>query len=224
MKNKKVVGEEYKDEYKRKHRSKFLSDDAETKNKYGIFKVTDLFKPEHQEHFKSLYPYDETIVDQYKLPEDKKEKNKINKSKKLNLKGQEKIEEIKEEDNFDEINNEILEDNKEEENKYEQIIKEKFIKIFDPKLQREEMKELEVELYIKKGSKTDKIMKSIDNGEKVVQFFEIYGNTTPTKFIFCEKVDHTAEHIFNPYDLKVVPRDKIGKDHFIVTPTGISHT
>jgi hypothetical protein len=114
MKNKKVVGEEYKDEYKRKHRSKFLSDDAETKNKYGIFKVTDLFKPEHQEHFKSLYPYDETIVDQYKLPEDKKEKNKINKSKKLNLKGQEKIEEIKEEDNFDEINNEILEDNKEE--------------------------------------------------------------------------------------------------------------
>ena len=31
MNQKKVIGPEYKDEYKRKHRSKFLSDDIETK-------------------------------------------------------------------------------------------------------------------------------------------------------------------------------------------------
>jgi len=227
MSNKKVVGPEYKDEYKRKHRSKFLSNDIDTKNKYGVFKVTDLFKPEQQEHFKSLYPYDPSIIDQYKLPEDKKEQAKIGKvqktQKNINKQQQQQIEE-KEEDLYEE-QPEILEDNNEEEkNKYEQIIKEKFIKIFDPKLQRDQMKESEVELYIKKGSKTDKIMKSITTGEKVVQFFAIYGNTTPTKFIFCEKVDHTNEHIYSPYDLKVVPRDKIGKDYFIVTPTGISHS
>ena len=56
MNNKKVVGLEYKDKYKRKHRSKFLSDDVETKQRFGVFKVTDIFKPEHKEYFMSLYP------------------------------------------------------------------------------------------------------------------------------------------------------------------------
>ena len=72
MNNKKIIGPEYKDEYKRKHRSKFLSNDEENNQKFSIFKVTDIFKPEHNEYFKSLYPYDPSIIDQYKLPEDKK--------------------------------------------------------------------------------------------------------------------------------------------------------
>ena len=37
-------------------------------------------------------------------------------------------------------------------------------------------------------------------------------------------MDHSAEHIFSPYDLKVIQREKIGKDYFIITPTGISHS
>ena len=81
MNNKKIIGPEYKDEYKRKHRSKFLSNDEENNQKYSIFKVTDIFKPEHNEYFKSLYPYDQSIIDQYKLPEDKKEQTKITKTK-----------------------------------------------------------------------------------------------------------------------------------------------
>ena len=231
MNNKKVVGLEYKDEYKRKHRSKFLSDDVETKQRFGVFKVTDIFKPEHKEYFMSLYPHDEKIKDQYPLPEDKREATKISQAtggtkKSFNIQKQTKpIKEDDKEENLSlEQENEILESsNEKEKNKYEQVIKEKFIKIFDPKLQREEMKELEVELYVKKGSKTEKNMKEITNGEKAVQFFAMYGNTTPTKFIFCEKVDHSAEHIFSPYDLRVVPKEKIGKDYFIITPTGISH-
>ena len=231
MNNKKVVGLEYKDEYKRKHRSKFLSDDVETKQRFGVFKVTDIFKPEHKEYFMSLYPHDEKIKDQYPLPEDKREATKISHAtgatkKNFNVPKESKpIKEDEKEENLSlEQENEILESsNEKEKNKYEQIIKEKFIKIFDPKIQREEMKELEVELYVKKGSKTEKNMKAITNGEKAVQFFAMYGNTTPTKFIFCEKVDHSAEHIFSPYDLRVVPREKIGKDYFIITPTGISH-
>lgn len=67
-------------------------------------------------------------------------------------------------------------------------------------------------------------MQGITNGEKAVQFFAMYGNTKPTKFIFCKKVDHSNEHIFSPYDLEVVQRDKNMKDYFIITPTGISHT
>ena len=73
MNNKKVVGLEYKDEYKRKHRSKFLSDDVETKQRFGVFKVTEIFKPEHKEYFMSLYPHDDNILEQYPLPEDKKD-------------------------------------------------------------------------------------------------------------------------------------------------------
>ena len=231
MNNKKVVGLEYKDEYKRKHRSKFLSDDIETKQRFGVFKVTDIFKPEHKEYFMSLYPHDENTKYLYPLPEDKREATKISQAtgttkKTFNI--QKESKQIKEDDKEENLSleqeNEILESsNEKEKNKYEQTIKEKFIKIFDPKLQREEMKELEVELYVKKGSKTEKILKEITNGEKAVQFFAMYGNTTPTKFIFCEKVDHSAEHIFSPYDLRVVPREKIGKDYFIITPTGISH-
>ena len=77
MNNKKVVGLEYKDEYKRKHRSKFLSDDVETKQRFGVFKVTEIFKPEHKEYFMSLYPHDDNILNQYPLPEDKKDATKI---------------------------------------------------------------------------------------------------------------------------------------------------
>jgi len=232
MNNKKVVGLEYKDEYKRKHRSKFLSDDVETKQRFGVFKVTDIFKPEHKEYFMSLYPHDESIKNQYPLPEDKREATKISHAagttkKTFNIQKESKpIKEDDKEENLSlEQENEILESsNEKEKNKYEQVIKEKFIKIFDPKIQREEMKELEVELYVKKGSKTEKNMKDITNGEKAIQFFAMYGNTTPIKFIFCEKVDHSAEHIFSPYDLRVVEREKIGKDYFIITPTGISHS
>ena len=64
MNQKKIIDPEYKDkdEYKRKHRSKFLSEDVETKKRFGVVKVSELFKPEHKEHFNSLYPYDPEML------------------------------------------------------------------------------------------------------------------------------------------------------------------
>ena len=149
---KKVIGPEYKDEYKRKHRSKFLSDDIETKKKFGVVKVSELFKPEHREHFNSLYPYDPSIVEAYKLPEDKKETAKLSKQKpKIPIKTDSSKEPNEENEKEDEFTEPIMEDNEEDKNKIDNQIKAKFIKIFDPKLQSEEMKEQEVELYVKKG-------------------------------------------------------------------------
>ena len=120
MNNKKVVGLEYKDEYKRKHRSKFLSDDVETKQRFGVFKVTDIFKPEHKEYFMSLYPHDEKIKDQYPLPEDKREATKISHAtgatkKNFNVPKESKpIKEDEKEENLSlEQENEILESSNE---------------------------------------------------------------------------------------------------------------
>ena len=48
---------------------------------FGVVKVSEFFKPEHKEHFNSLYPYDPEIVDAYKLPEDKKDASKLSKQK-----------------------------------------------------------------------------------------------------------------------------------------------
>ena len=116
MNNKKVVGPEYKDEYKRKHRSKFLSDDVETKQRFGVFKVTEIFKPDHKDYFNNLYKYDETIKEQYKLPEDKREATKISHAtggtkKSFNI--QKESKQIKEDDKEENLSleqeNEILE-------------------------------------------------------------------------------------------------------------------
>jgi hypothetical protein len=45
-----------------------------------------------------------------------------------------------------------------------------FTKLFDQKLQPEEMKELEEELNDKKDSKTSKIMAAVHNGKKHFSF------------------------------------------------------
>ena len=86
---KKVIGPDYKESYKRKHHSKFLSTDPEVKKRFGVFKVTELLKDEDQEHFRKLYNYDRETLDQYKLPLDKDELElleKRNKKRKLKIK------------------------------------------------------------------------------------------------------------------------------------------
>ena len=72
---KKIVGPDYKEGYKRNIHSKFLSTDPEVKKRFGVFKVTELLKNEDKQHFQNLYNYDISIVEQYKLPEEKKEKD-----------------------------------------------------------------------------------------------------------------------------------------------------
>jgi dynein heavy chain, axonemal len=255
---KKIVGPDYKEGYKRNIHSKFLSTDPEVKKRFGVFKVTELLKNEDKQHFKNLYNYDISIVEQYKLPEEKKEKEaKENKKKdkerklrekrlkerehaeksdhnvsgsKLNvIKNVEDLEDIagvkmkNQGLNFDHVSYSPNFENEDAEDVYNRNLKEIFSKIFDPNLQKEEMKELEEELYVKKDSKTSKRLDSVDNGEKAVQFFAMYGNTTPIKFIFCKKKEHGDPYTFRPYDLEVIKADKAKDDYFIITPTGITH-
>lgn len=224
MSNRKVIGPEYKDEYKRKHRSKFLSEDMDTKEKFGVFKVPDLFKPEHKKAFQDLYNYNDDVIKENKLPdeiEEEPEEVKQPSGKVTETKFEEEEEGEAEAEEGEGI---INEDNQEEgENKMDQQIKQTFIDIFNPKLQLEAMKELEVEFYIKKGSKTDKELKRIKSGDDAVQFFAVQGNSTPCKFFFAEKVHHDEEWLFTPYDLVVIPKDKKKMDYFIITSSGINH-
>jgi dynein heavy chain len=232
---KKNIGPEYKEEYKRKHHSKFLSNDPEVKEKFGVFKVTELLKPEDREHFRSLYEPRNELLDQFTLPDEKKEKSLKEQKKKET----EKLEREKKEAQMSKEVKDVTEESlqfmeqlqNEEQNVEDQNIKtlkDTFLKIFDKKLQRLENKELEVELYLKKNSKIAKAFNKLGNGEEAVQFFAMYGNTTPIKFIFCRKRVYDKVYIYEPYELEIIKDKRIEtirsfKDYFIITPTGITH-
>jgi len=264
MNSKKVIGENYKEVYKQQHKAKYVLNDPDVKNRFNIFKVNPIFKYEDKKHFQDLYNFDIESLDQYKLPEDKKDlrqiiskkkEKKLKKNKKSNLETEtlkesnfdedQKISETTKikNDNFkknlrdkvSELDQDLEEENMEiidqlekdhsmtQEEESLKILKETFKRIFDPKSQRDEEKEHEEELYVKKNSKTAKTLQEIDNGEKAVQFFAMYGNTTPIKFIFCKKKISDNSYNFRPYDLEVIDSDKVQDDYFIITPTGITH-
>jgi len=266
MNSKKEIGQNYKEVYRKRFQSRKVTTDPEAKCKFDIFKVNPIFKYEDKKHFHDLYNFDINTLDQYRLPEDKKDlrhiiskkkekksnKNKTGKSvnetfrdsqldeliSKRNVESYKvKNENIKKhlQDKVSEIDQDLEEENMEIIDQLEQdesisqeeenlkILKETFKRIFDPNMQRNEEKEHEEELYVKKNSKTARTLEQIDNGEKAVQFFAMYGNTTPIKFIFCKKKFSNNSYNFCPYDLEVIESDKIGDDYFIITPSGITH-
>jgi len=266
MNSKKVIEDNYKEVYKKQHQAKYVSSDSDAKSRFNIFKVNPIFKYEDKKHFKDLYNFDINTLDQYKLPEDKKDlrqiiskkkEKKIKKNKKTNFEidtisetnGDDKLtirnldtdktknDNLKKNvrDRVSDIDQELEEENMEiidqlekdnsitQEEENLKIIKETFKRIFDPNMQRNEEKEQEEELYVKKNSKTARTLEQIDNGEKAVQFFAMYGNTTPIKFIFCKKKASNNSYNFRPYDLEVIDSDKVQDDYFIITPTGITH-
>ena len=47
-------------------------------------------------------------------------------------------------------------------------------------------------------------MKKMNFGEDAISFFAKYGNTTPIKFIYCERAINKDPSIFKPYDLVVI--------------------
>lgn len=67
---------------------------------------------------------------------------------------------------------------------------------------------------------------NIKTGEEAISFFAKYGNSTPIKFINCEKVI-TSKKIFRPYDLVVIPHKELGdlnkNDYYTVSANGIVH-
>ncbi len=301
----KVVGDDYKEAYKRQHHSKFLSNDPDVRKKFNKFQVNPIFQPNDRQHFNNLYSFDNNLLDQFKLPEEKKEVKpnarktvdikvkKINltesqkvplesKSNKLNLNNskneinlnnntntnltniqtmngknnnnltltdkektivntnntekdfldKDSIEAVKEKNEplieqvnlHNQINSQLSKNpNMLSEDENLKNLKEVLKKVFDPSNKREEGKKTEEEVYIKKNSKTAKTIEEIDNGEKAVQFFAMYGNTTPIKFIYCKKKSVGSTFNFRPYDLEVIEAEKCGDDFFIITPTGITH-
>jgi len=287
----KVVGDDYKEAYKRGHHSKFLSNDPEIKNRFNKFEVKPIFRPDDRKHFNNLYAFDDDLLNQFRLPEEKKElnlkqkksvdikvqknnlaqsqktlsqskttakplnnsqneinlnNNNIHNSQKTVLNNSENVTDkgkknaISEKENteiigerneslLDQVNlhsevNEELQKNPNLVSEEDTLknLKEILKKVFDPSNKREEGKKTEEELYIKKGTKTAKTIEEIDNGEKAVQFFAMYGNTTPIKFIFCKKKSVGNTFDFRPYDLEVIESES-GDDYFIITPTGITH-
>ena len=193
----KITGDDYRESYKRKHHSKFLSTDPEVKKRFGVFKVPELLKNDDKQHFQNLYNFNKEVLEQYKLPEEKKEKElkdtkKKEKEKKLlEKKTKETIDAANKEKEAAAINSDvgfkpshspnlinIDGDNSENQNNqdeqmdfmdnYQQQmpyqdqnhaeaedihiknLKEVLLKIFDPNAKKEENKELEEELYVKK--------------------------------------------------------------------------
>jgi hypothetical protein len=82
MNSKKVIGDNYKEVYKKQHQAKNVSTDPEAKSRFNIFKVNPIFKYEDKKHFQDLYNFDINTLDQYKLPEDKKDLRQIISKKK----------------------------------------------------------------------------------------------------------------------------------------------
>ena len=77
MKNKTIISaKEYKEEYKRKRESKHISKDPEIKKRFGVFKVTQLLKEDDRKQFSGLYNYNQNILNDYMLPEEKLENEK----------------------------------------------------------------------------------------------------------------------------------------------------
>jgi len=82
MNSKKVIGDNYKEVYKQQHQAKYVSTDPEMISRFNIFKVNPIFKYEDKKHFQDLYNFDMNTLDQYKLPDDKKELRQIISKKK----------------------------------------------------------------------------------------------------------------------------------------------
>lgn len=252
--NNKFIGKEYKEEYKRKRESRLINKDPEVKKKFGVFKVLELLKYEDKQHFKSLYNYDSKILDEYMLPEEKKEKaeqllkhkerecknkklsplneknkriSNISKSKIFDVNNNNKenlsmkLDSIQEEVHYDnkipeELANSIK-SNYEDKNTLK--FKEVLLNILNPYKKNEE--EEQEELFDNKDSKIGKEIAQMKTGEEAVQFFAMYGDTTPIKFIFCKKKE-LEEGQFSPYELTITKDIKKLPEYFVVTPTGIT--
>lgn len=230
MKTKTITSaKEYKEEYKRKRESKHINKDPEIKKRFGVFKVSELLKYEDKEHFKNLYNYTPNILDDYMLPEEKKEKEKKEKAmkereRKIKLQKEKNLypeneEQVETKQILDNIVGNIIEDNEHNKN-----LKEALFVVFDPSRKHDDDNQ-EQEYYEKKNSKTGKEIAKMERGEQVVQFFAMYGDTTPVKFIFCEKIVYENPYRFRPYDLKIISMKQVKKlvDFYIITPSGITH-
>lgn len=57
--------------------------------------------------------------------------------------------------------------------------------------------------------------------EDAIAFFARSGGLSATKFVYCNLRDREGQ--LHPYDLEVVPKEKVNQEHFIVSKSGIVH-
>ena len=77
-------------------------------------------------------------------------------------------------------------------------------------------------LFVDRESMIFKELKKIITGEDAISFFAKNGNTTPVKFLYCNKAA-TDGKIFRPYDLVVVPEKEIHAEYFTISAQGVVH-
>lgn len=77
-------------------------------------------------------------------------------------------------------------------------------------------------LFVDRESFIFKELKKIITGEDAISFFAKNGNTTPVKFLYCNKASNNSK-IFRPYDLVVVPEKEIHSEYFTISAQGVVH-
>ena len=77
-------------------------------------------------------------------------------------------------------------------------------------------------LFVDRESFIFKELKKITTGEDAISFFAKNGNTTPVKFLYCNKASNNNK-IFRPYDLVVVPEKEIHSEYFTISAQGVVH-
>ncbi len=77
--------------------------------------------------------------------------------------------------------------------------------------------------FIRKGTPIYDMMVKIQSGEQAISFFAQHGNSTPIKFLNCNR-SLVPPQIFRPYDLSVVVDDKELRDeYFTISAQGVVH-
>lgn len=77
-------------------------------------------------------------------------------------------------------------------------------------------------LFVDRESMIFKELKKIITGEDAISFFAKNGNTTPVKFLYCNKASGDGKN-FRPYDLVVVPEKEIHAEYFTISAQGVVH-
>mmetsp|Transcript_129964 Transcript_129964/g.296333 ORF Transcript_129964/g.296333 Transcript_129964/m.296333 type:complete len:661 (+) Transcript_129964:76-2058(+) len=62
---------------------------------------------------------------------------------------------------------------------------------------------------------------TLRTGEDAIRFFAKYGGSSSVKFVYCNL---SQEEGAGPYDLVVVPENKVASEHFVISVRGVVHS
>lgn len=67
--------------------------------------------------------------------------------------------------------------------------------------------------FIRKGTPIYEMLVKIKTGEQAISFFAQHGNSTPIKFLNCNR-SPVPPHMFRPYDLLIMLDEKALRDEY----------